>query len=79
MKGRLDGSVFAACLRKVLVPEIPPGTVVARGNLATHRNTEAAEALRDHGCWFLYLPPYPPNLNPIELALLHRSGGGLFR
>jgi len=36
--------------------------------LATHRNTQAAEALRDHGCWFLYLPPYSPDLNPIEQA-----------
>ena len=37
-------------------------------NLATHRNKEAAQALRDHGCWFLYLPPYSPDLNPIEMA-----------
>ena len=40
----------------------------AMDNLATHRNKEAAQALRDHGCWFLYLPPYSPDLNPIELA-----------
>ena len=53
---------------EVLVPEIVPGTVVILDNLATHRNKEAAEALRAHGCWFLYLPPYSPDLNPIEQA-----------
>jgi len=37
-------------------------------NLATHRNVEAAESLRQAGCWFLYLPPYSPELNPIEQA-----------
>ncbi|MDO6584443.1 transposase [Salipiger sp. 1_MG-2023] len=76
IKVGMDGSAFAVCIRKVLVPEIAPGTVVIRDNLATHRNAEAAEALRDHGCWFLYLPPYPPDLNPTELALLHKSGDG---
>ena len=29
---------------------------------------EAAKALREHGCWFLFLPPYCPDLNPIEMA-----------
>jgi transposase len=46
----------------------PWQTVVILDNLATHRNNEATQALRDHGCWFLYLPPYSPNLNPIEQA-----------
>ena len=68
IKGAMDGPAFAAYIRGVLVPEINPGTVVILDNLATHRNKEAAQALRDHGCWFLYLPPYSPDLNPIEQA-----------
>jgi transposase len=36
--------------------------------LPPHYNLEAAEALRQAGCWFLYLPPYSPDLNPIEQA-----------
>ncbi|SFU98739.1 Transposase [Aliiroseovarius crassostreae] len=64
----MDGPAFAAYIREVLVPEIAPGTVVFLDNLAPHRNKEAAQALRDHGCWFLYLPPYSPDLNPIEQA-----------
>ena len=67
-KGAMDGPAFAAYIREVLVREIAPGTVVILDNLATHRNKEAAQALRDHGCWFLYLPPYSPDLKPIELA-----------
>lgn len=68
IKGAMDGPASAAYIREVLVPEIAPGTVVILDNLATHRNKEAAQDLRDHGCWFLYLPPYSPDLNPIEQA-----------
>ena len=68
IKGAMDGPAFADCIREVPVPEITPGTVVILDNLATHRNREAAQALRDHGCRFLYLPPYSPDLNPIEQA-----------
>ena len=64
----MDGPAFATYVRDVLIPEIEPGTVVVLDNLATHRNKEAAKALREHGCWFLYLPPYSPDLNPIEMA-----------
>ena len=64
----MDGAAFAAYVREVLVPEIEPGTVVICDNLATHKNAEAAAALRTHGCWFMYLPPYSPDLNPIEQA-----------
>ena len=69
IKGAMDGPAFAAYVSKVPVPEIEPGTVVILDNLATHRNVEATRALRDHGCWFLFLPPYSPDLNPIERAL----------
>ena len=68
IKGAMDGPAFAAYVREVLVKEIEPGTVVVLDNLATHRNIEAAKALRDHGCWLLFLPPYSPDLNPIEMA-----------
>ena len=68
VKGAMNGEAFATYIREVLVPEIAPGTVVVLDNLATHYNAEAAAALKAHGCWFLYLPPYSPDLNPIELA-----------
>lgn len=44
------------------------GTVDILDNLATHKNIAAAKAMREAGCWFLFLPPYSPVLNPIEMA-----------
>ena len=68
IKGAMDGAAFAAYVVKVLVPELSPGTVVILDNLATHKNAQAAKAMRKAGCWFLFLPPYSPDLNPIEMA-----------
>lgn len=68
IKGAMDGPAFAAHIREVLIPGIAPGTAVVLDNRATHRNKEATAALEAHGCWFLYLPPYSPDLNPIDLA-----------
>ena len=80
----IDGPAFATYIRRVLVPELAPGTAVVLDNLATHRNAEAAAALREAGCWFLYLPPYSPDFNPIEMAfsklkaLLRKAGARTF-
>ncbi|WP_185962222.1 transposase [Palleronia caenipelagi] len=68
IKGAMDGPAFVAYIRDVLIPEFEPVTAVILDNLATHRNKEAEALLRDHGCWFLFLPPYSPDLNPIEMA-----------
>ena len=64
IKGAMDGEAFAAYVQKVLVPELQPGTCVILDNLSTHHNTEARKAMREAGCWFLFLPPYSPDLNP---------------
>ena len=67
-----------------LAPALEPRTVVILDNLATHKNAAAARALQDNGCWFLFLPPYSPDLNPIEMAFsklkahLRRIGAGTF-
>jgi transposase len=63
----MDGEAFEAYAQNVLAPELLPRTVVICDNLATHYN-KAAAALRDVGCWFLYLPPYSHDLNPIGMA-----------
>ena len=39
-------------------------------NLSSYKSPKAAKALRDIGCWFLPLPPYSPDLNPIEMAFV---------
>ncbi len=68
IKGAMDCPAFAAYVEKVPVPELSPGSVVILDNLATHKNAEPAKAMRKAGCWFLFLPPYSPGLNPIEMA-----------
>lgn len=68
IKGAMDGDAFAAYVNKVLAPELQPGTCVILDKLANDHNTEARKAIREAGCWFLFLPPYSPDLNPIEPA-----------
>ncbi len=68
IKGPMDGEAFATYVKQVLIPELEPRTVVILDNLATHKNAAAAKAMREAGCWFLFLPPYSPDLNPIEMA-----------
>ncbi len=68
IKGAMNGTAFVTYIRTQLAPALEPGTVVILDNLSTHKNAAAARALKDHGCWFLYLPPYSPDLNPIEMA-----------
>ena len=79
----MDRDAFEAYVQNVLALKLQPGTVFSCDNLATHYN-KAAVVLRDVGCWFLYLPPYSRDLNPIEMAFsklkahLRRMGARTF-
>jgi transposase len=68
IKGAMDGAAFDTYITTQLAPALAPGTVVILDNLATHKSTVAVQALKDRGCWLLFLPPYSPDLNPIEMA-----------
>ncbi len=68
ISGAMDGSAFETYIETQLAPALDPGTVVILDNLSTHKSHRAAQALRARGCWFLFLPPYSPDLNPIEMA-----------
>ena len=68
IKGAMDRLAFDTYVETQLAPVLAPGTVVILDNLATHKSPRAAQALKDKGCWFLFLPAYSPDLNPIELA-----------
>ncbi|MNV78724.1 hypothetical protein D3C71_1722310 [compost metagenome] len=59
---------FETYVQTQLAPTLEPGDVVILDNLAVHKSTMAAQALKDAGAWFLFLPPYSPDLNPIEMA-----------
>ena len=64
--GATDGAAFRAFCEKVLAPQLKPGDVVVLDNLASHKNQGALEALRRAGAEVWPLPPYSPDLNPIE-------------
>ncbi|WP_244395889.1 IS630 family transposase [Beijerinckia indica] len=66
--GAMNGAAFDIYIETQLAPLLAPGTVVILDNLSTHRSPRAAEALKAKGCWFLFLPAYSPDLNPIEMA-----------
>ena len=66
--GAMDSDAFDTYVETQLAPVLVPGTVVILDNLSTHRSPRAAASLRQQGCRFLFLPPYSPNLNPIEMA-----------
>jgi transposase len=78
--GAMTGELFCAYVRQVLVPELRAGDIVVMDNLASHKRAEVRRAIEAIGAHVAYLPPYSPDLNPIENAFaklksLLRSAG----
>jgi transposase len=68
LDGPMNGDAFLAYVRQVLAPELRPGDVVVMDNLPAHKVTGVREAIQTAGARLLYLPPYSPDFNPIEMA-----------
>jgi transposase len=66
--GAINGELFLAYVEQVLVPTLSPGDIVIMDNLASHKVTGVRQAIEAAGASLLYLPPYSPDLNPIEQA-----------
>ena len=64
----MNRAAFDAYVETQLAPVLLPGDVVIADNLAAHKSTNAQDLLRAQGNWMLFLPPYSPDLNPIEMA-----------
>lgn len=64
----MNSEMFDLYVETQLVPTLREGDVVILDNLSSHKSPGAAHALRKIGAWFLFLPPYSPDLNPIEMA-----------
>ena len=64
--GPINGESFRAYVEQILVPTLKPGDIVVLDNLSHHR-AGIREALEAAGCTLAYLPPYSPDLNPLEL------------
>jgi transposase len=66
--GAVNGDLFVAYVEQVLVPSLRAGDVVVMDNLSSHKRARVRELIEGAGCRLEYLPPYSPDLNPIELA-----------
>jgi transposase len=63
----MDGSIFLTYVRQCLVPTLATGDIVVMDNLKPHKVAGVREAIEAAGATVRYLPPYSPDLNPIEL------------
>lgn len=68
LDGPMHGAAFLAYVQQVLAPELTPGDVVVMDNLPAHKVAGVRAAIEAAGARLLYLPPYSPDFNPIELA-----------
>ena len=64
--GPINGLSFLAYVEQILVPTLRPGDVVIIDNLGSHKAKRTRQAIRAAGAKLLFLPPYSPDLNPIE-------------
>lgn len=64
--GPINGEAFRVYVEAVLVPTLRPGDVVVMDNLGSHKGKAVRRAIRRAGAHLLFLPPYSPDLNPIE-------------
>jgi transposase len=62
----MDRAIFETYVRTQLVPTLQQGDIVILDNLPAHKSPAAEQAIRERGAWLLFLPPYSPDLNPIE-------------
>jgi transposase len=68
LDGPMDGEAFRAWCEQILAPALRPGDIVIMDNLAAHKVAGVSQAIEACGATLLYLPPYSPDLNPIENA-----------
>ena len=66
--GAINGAMFLAYVEQVLVPTLKPGDVVIMDNLRSHKVAGVRQAIEAAGASLLFIPPYSPDLNPIEQA-----------
>ena len=66
LDGPINGRAFTAYVEQFLVPTLAPGDIVIMDNLGSHKGKAVRRAIRAAGAKLLFLPPYSPDLNPIE-------------
>jgi transposase len=66
--GAINGELFLAYVNQILLPTLKKGDIVVLDNLSSHKVAGVMEAIESVGAKVVYLPPYSPDLNPIEMA-----------
>jgi len=74
VEGATTRAVFEAYVEQSLAPNLREGQIVVMANLSAHKGGRVRELLQRRGCELLYLPPYSPDLNPIEEAFSKVKG-----
>ena len=80
VEGATTKAVFETYVERVLAPSLKPEQIVVMDNLSSHKGSRVRELIAGRGCELMYLPPYSPDLNPIEeafakiKAVLRRAG-----
>jgi transposase len=74
VEGPTTREVFEAYLERALAPALRPGQIVIVDNLSAHKGGRVKEVVEAAGCELVYLPPYSPDLNPIEQAFSKVKG-----
>jgi transposase len=64
----MNRRIFETYVETQLAPTLQPGDIVIMDNLSAHKSPAAEKAILAKGAWILFLPPYSPDLNPIEMA-----------
>src|SRR5262245_1043684 len=68
LHGAKDGAAFEAYVKEILAPTLSRGDIVVMDNLPAHKPSRIRAAIEAAGARLMYLPPYSPDLNPIEMA-----------
>lgn len=68
LDGAMNRDSFETYVERELAPALRPGQIVVADNLSSHKSPRALALLRAKGCDLIFLPPYSPDLNPIEMA-----------
>lgn len=68
LDGPMDGVAFIAYVEQLLAPTLKPGDIVVMDNLPAHKPARVRHAIEEVGAELRLLPPYSPDLNPIEMA-----------
>ena len=79
----MNTDIYTAWVIQDLLPKLPPQSIIVMDNATFHKGSEMQEAIKKAGHTLLYLPPYSPDLNPIEKkwaqakAMRRRVGGSV--